>query len=116
MPQAAAFLADNLWAAGQLIILCGTSPELYFTLPARRSYQIKIRQPEPGKQPVLEHLRFADTCQGRWLALMGNNSRLLVLPECHHPNLINRFRKLMMERLSQDGQGAWHHPVAPAET
>ncbi len=54
--QDAAFLADNLLAGGQLIILCGTSPEQYFTLPGMRSNQIKFRKPEPDEQHVLEHL------------------------------------------------------------
>src|SRR5512146_305380 len=75
---------------------------------------------------VGEQLRYAATYQGRWLALatwngaafhlkdrdgfigwdfeqcrrrrslLANNSRLLVLPECHRPNLISRFMKLML--------------------
>jgi len=75
---------------------------------------------------VGEQLRYAATYKGRWLALatwsgasfhlkardefigwdaqqcrrrlplLANNSRLLVLPECHYPNLISRFMKLML--------------------
>jgi hypothetical protein len=95
---------------------------------------------------VGEHLRYVGTYKGRWLglaswnaaalhikardqfigwsedqrrtrlALVVNNNRLLVLPECHYPNLISRFMKLMLERLSQDWQERWSHPVGLAET
>jgi hypothetical protein len=50
------------------------------------------------------------------LPLLINNSRLLVLPECHYPNLISRFMKLMLARLSDDWQQSWGHPLALAET
>lgn len=95
---------------------------------------------------VGEQLRYAATYQGRWLAiatwsgasfhlkdrdefigwdaeqcrrrlpLLANNSRLLVLPECHYPNLISRFMKLMLGRLSQDWLERWGHPLAMLET
>lgn len=95
---------------------------------------------------VGEHLRYAFIYQGRWLAvatwsaaafhlkdrdqfigwsteqcrrrrgLLANNSRLLVLPGCHYPNLISRFMKLMLERLSADWQERWGHPLAMVET
>ena len=95
---------------------------------------------------VGEHLRYAFVYQGRWLgvatwsaaafhikdrdqfigwsaeqccrrrALLANNSRLLVLPDCHYPNLISRFMKLMLGRLSQDWQERWGHPLALVET
>lgn len=95
---------------------------------------------------VGEHLRYAFIYKGRWLAvatwsaaafhikdrdqfigwspeqcrrrraLLANNSRLLVLPECHYPNLISRFMKLMLERLSPDWQKRWGHPLALVET
>lgn len=97
-------------------------------------------------QLVGEHLRYVVLYQGQWLALASwsapalhlkardqfigwseeqrrqrlalvvNNSRLLVLPDCHYPNLVSRFMKLMLERLAADWQAAWHHPVALAET
>src|SRR2546425_284493 len=50
------------------------------------------------------------------LPLLANNSRLLVLPACQCPNLISRFMKLMLGRLSADWQQNWGHPVALAET
>lgn len=95
---------------------------------------------------VGEHLRYVATYQGQWLALatwsgaafhlkdrdefigwdveqcrrrrplLANNARLLVLPECHYPNLISRFMKLMLGRLSADWQERWRHPLALVET
>lgn len=95
---------------------------------------------------VGEHLRYGLVYQGRWLAaatwssaafhikdrdrfigwtaeqcrcrlpLLANNSRLLVMPDCHYPNLISRFMKLMLERLSEDWQQRWGHPIALVES
>jgi hypothetical protein len=95
---------------------------------------------------VGEHLRYAFIYKGQWLAvatwsaaafhikdrdqfigwsgeqcrrrraLIANNSRLLVMPDCHYPNLISRFMKLMLERLSADWQKRWGHPLALVET
>ena len=42
----------------------------------------------------------AEQCRRR-LPLLANNSRLLVLPECHYPNRISRFMKLMLGGLSR---------------
>ena len=97
-------------------------------------------------QVVGEHVRYVASYQDQWLALatwnapalhlkardafigwseeqrrtrlplVVNNSRLLVLPECHYPNLISRFMKLMLARLSLDWQENWGHPVALGET
>ncbi|MBE7502022.1 MAG: DUF4338 domain-containing protein [Verrucomicrobiales bacterium] len=44
--------------------------------------------------------------------LLANNSRLLVLPEVHYPNLISRFMRLMLQRLSSDWQERWGHPLS----
>jgi hypothetical protein len=95
---------------------------------------------------VGEQLRYVATYKGQWLglatwsaaafhikdrdqfigwnheqcrrrrALLANNSRLLVLPECHSPNLISRFMKLMLGRLSQDWLERWGHPIALVES
>jgi len=95
---------------------------------------------------VGEHLRYAFTYRGQWLAvatwsaaafhlkareafigwspeqcrrrrsLIANNTRLLVLPEGHSPNLISRFMKLMLARLSADWEARWGHPIALVET
>jgi predicted transposase YbfD/YdcC len=50
------------------------------------------------------------------LPLVVNNSRLYVLPECPHPNLVSRFMKVMLARLSSDWAETWGHPVALAES
>lgn len=95
---------------------------------------------------VGEHLRYAFVYKGKWLAvatwsssafhlkdrdtfigwspeqcrrrrsLIANNSRLLVMPDCRSPNLISRFMKLMLGRLSQDWENRWGHPIALVET
>lgn len=95
---------------------------------------------------VGEQLRYVATFQGQWLAvatwsaaafhlkardqfigwtpeqcrrrrpLLANNSRLLVLKDCQCPNLISRFMKLMLARLSADWQGHWGHPLALVES
>jgi Druantia protein DruA len=95
---------------------------------------------------VGEHMRYVATYQGQWLALaawsapalhlkprdafigwteeqrrtrlplLANNSRLLVLPDCHYPNLISRFMKRMLDRLSADWQARWGHPLALVES
>ena len=97
-------------------------------------------------QVVGEHLRYVAEYQGQWLALatwsapalhlkardafigwteeqrrrrlplLVNNSRLVVLPPAHYPNLISRFMKLMLARLSEDWQQDWGHRLALAET
>jgi hypothetical protein len=95
---------------------------------------------------VGEHLRYALIFKGQWLAvatwsssafhlkardafigwsseqcrrrraLVANNSRLLVMPGCHSPNLISRFMKLMLSQLSEDWEKRWGHPIALVET
>jgi hypothetical protein len=95
---------------------------------------------------VGEHLRYVAVYRGQWLALatwsaaalhlkardqfigwseeqrrtrlplVVNNSRLLVLPACTCPNLVSRFMKLMLARLSEDWAQNWTHPVALVET
>jgi hypothetical protein len=97
-------------------------------------------------QLVGEQLRYAVTWQGQWLGvatwsaaalhlkardryigwtepqrrerlpLVVNNSRLYVLADCHYPNLVSRFMKLMLARLSQDWESTWGHPVVLAES
>jgi hypothetical protein len=97
-------------------------------------------------QLVGEQLRYAVIWKGQWLAvaawsaaalhlkardafigwseeqrrqrlpLVVNNSRLYVLAQHHYPNLVSRFMKLMLGRLSADWQQAWAHPIALAES
>lgn len=71
------------------------------------SFHIKARDQFIGWSP--------EQCRRR-RALVANNSRLLVLPGSHSPNLISRFMKLMLGRLSADWQGRWGHPIALVET
>ncbi len=59
---------------------------------------------------------WSDEQRHRRLALVVNNARLLILPNCHAPNLISRFMKMMLARLSADWQEQWGHPVAVVET
>jgi hypothetical protein len=95
---------------------------------------------------VGEHLRYVASYQGRWLVvatwsaasfhikardqfigwtaeqcrrrrpLIANNSRLLVLEDCHYPNLVSKFMKLMLARLSADWLERWGHPLAMVES
>lgn len=95
---------------------------------------------------VGEHLRHVATHRGRWLALLAwaaparhlrvrdqwigwsdeqrrrrlallvGNTRFLILPECHLPNLASRAMKLCLARLSDDWRVAWQHPVVLAES
>lgn len=95
---------------------------------------------------VGEHLRYAFIYKGQWLAvatwssaafhlkdrdhfigwsseqrrrrraLLANNSRLLVMPDRHSPNLISRFMKLMLRQLSEDWEQRWGHPIVLVET
>lgn len=95
---------------------------------------------------VGEHVRYVAVYRGQWLALacwcaaalhlkdrdqfigwtheqcrrrramIANNARLLVLPGCQCPNLISRFMKLMLQRLSADWEQRWGHPIALVET
>lgn len=48
--------------------------------------------------------------------LIANNTRLLVLPGWHLPNLVSRFMKLMLARISDDWLEHWKHPLAMVET
>jgi hypothetical protein len=95
---------------------------------------------------VGENLRYVASYRGQWLALLAfsagsfnlryreqfigwtseqrrrrrplvvSNSRFLVLPDCHYPNLPSRLLKLVLNRLSNDWQERWGHPVALVET
>ncbi len=95
---------------------------------------------------VCEHLRYAATYKGEWLAVVSfsaaayhlryrdqfigwspeerrrrlplivNNARFLILPEAHYPNLASRLLKQVLARLSDDWLGRWGHPVALVET
>jgi len=50
------------------------------------------------------------------LKLMTNNSRFLILPNWHFPNLASRILSLCQKRLQADWQTAFGHPVLLIET
>ena len=60
-----------------------------------------------GWPPALQYTR---------LHLIANNSRFLVLPEAHLPNLASRVLSLNLKRLSPDWQAAHGWPLLLAET
>ena len=70
-----------------------------------------------------KHLKHRDQWIGwtraqrdRRLSLLVNNSRFLILPHAHIPNLGSRVLRLALERLSADWQGRYAHPVLAIET
>lgn len=69
------------------------------------------------------HLRHRDQWIGwtdeqrrRRLALVANNARFLVLPGYAVPNLATRVMKLALDRVSNDWQQRYQHPLAAVET
>jgi hypothetical protein len=52
----------------------------------------------------------------RRLALVVNNARFLVLPRSHVPNLATRVLRLTLDRLSDDWDKRYGHPLAVVET
>jgi hypothetical protein len=95
---------------------------------------------------VGEHLRYAATYRGEWLAVVSfsaaayhlryrdqfigwspeqrrrrlplvvNNARFLILPDAHYPNLASRLLTRVVARLSDDCLAHWGHRVALVET
>ena len=70
-----------------------------------------------------KHLKHRDQWIGwtraqrdRRLSLLVNNSRFLILPHAHIPNLGSRVLRLALERLSADWQARYAHPVLAIET
>ena len=70
-----------------------------------------------------KHLKHRDQWIGwtavqsdRRLPLVVNNSRFLILPESSVPNLGSRVLRLTLDRLSQDWQARYGHPVVVVET
>lgn len=56
------------------------------------------------------------TTQYGRLGLIANNSRFLILPDWHHPNVGSRVLSLMQRRLVADWQKRFAHPVLLLET
>jgi hypothetical protein len=50
------------------------------------------------------------------LKLVTNNSRFLILPDCHFPNLASRILSLCQKRVPVDWQAVFAHPVVLLET
>jgi Domain of unknown function (DUF4338)/DDE_Tnp_1-associated len=50
------------------------------------------------------------------LSLLTNNSRFLILPEWHYPNLASKTLSLCLKRLSGDWQTHFGHPLLLVET
>jgi len=50
------------------------------------------------------------------LKLIANNSRFLILPHCHRPNLASKILSLCQKRLSQDWQKYFGHRLLVLET
>lgn len=70
-----------------------------------------------------KHLKHRDQWIGwtraqrdRRLSLVVNNSRFLILPQAHLPNLGSRVLRLTLDRLSADWQLRYGHPVLVVET
>jgi hypothetical protein len=86
--------ADGQWEA--LITFNGAAPHI-------KSREAKIR--------------WTPRQRARRLCMVVNNSRLLVLPErARYPNLSSRVLALCLQRLSQDWQARWGHPVILVES
>ena len=67
----------------------------------------KVRDQWIGWPPLL---------QWRRLALVANNSRLLLLPHIRIPNLVSRILALNLKRLSRDWEEIYGHPIWLVET
>lgn len=70
-----------------------------------------------------KHLRYRDRWIGwnneqrrRRLSLIANNSRFVILPEGRIPNLASKALKLVCQRLGQDWESHYGHPVVAVET
>jgi len=70
-----------------------------------------------------KHLRHRDKWIGwtneqrrRRLALVANNARFLILPEYAVPNMGTRVLKLALDRVSDDWQQRYSHPLAAVES
>jgi len=50
------------------------------------------------------------------LPLVANHGCFCILPQCHYPNLASRAMRLCLDRLSDDWQAAYGHPIAVVES
>jgi hypothetical protein len=63
-----------------------------------------------------EWIGWSEEQRRRRLSLVTNNSRFLLLPDFTVPNLGSRVLRLTLDRLRQDWQTRYGHPVAVVET
>lgn len=63
-----------------------------------------------------EWIGWTEDQRRRRLGLVVNNSRFLILPDAHYPNLASRVMGLCLRRLSGDWQTVWGHRMLVAES
>ena len=71
------------------------------------AYKLKLREAWIG---------WSERQKRRRLPLVVNNSRFLILPGFHVPNLASKFMKLAVQRLSADWEQVYGHAVLVAES
>jgi hypothetical protein len=71
------------------------------------AYNLKLRE---------EWIGWSRKQKQRRLTLWINNSRFLILPEGHHPNLASRVMKLCLGRLSDDWLATYGHELLGVES
>jgi hypothetical protein len=71
------------------------------------AYRLKARE---------EWIGWSEVQRRRRLALVVNNSRFLILPEAHWPNLASRVMKQCVRRLSEDWRQRYGHGLLLAES
>jgi hypothetical protein len=59
---------------------------------------------------------WSETQRRKRLSMVTNNARFLILPHGHFPNLATRVMGITLERLPQDWQARYGHPVWLAES
>ncbi|MBP7230478.1 MAG: DUF4338 domain-containing protein [Syntrophaceae bacterium] len=67
-------------------------------------------------QPRDTWIGWSQAIQWQRLTLVVNNSRFLILPGIHIPNLASKILSLNVKRLSRDWEEIYGHPVLIAET
>jgi hypothetical protein len=63
-----------------------------------------------------KHIGWKDRHQYGRLNLLANNSRFLILPDCHHKNLASKVLALCRDRIQNDWQYYFGHPLLLLET
>lgn len=71
------------------------------------AYKLKLRE---------EWIGWSERQKRRRLPLVVNNSRFLILPGFHVPNLASKVMKLTVQRLSADWERAYQHAVLVGES